>query len=148
MTSAAQAQKAKTKKTRTLTFQGRDLTVTPKGSVQHNGGRCSVYGLAYGEEDFEDIIMPTGRALVDHLEMTGGPVRKAQTQSPPKRRGRPPKDGTTKTNLERQRVFQARIRRAPGTIESIKNALAATGMIAAEKVILIEDLIKVYESEG
>jgi hypothetical protein len=62
-----------------------------------------------------------------------------------KRRGRPPKNGVAKTNLERQREFQARVRRAPDTIQKIKDALAAKD-VAARKIVAIEKLIKEYES--
>lgn len=62
----------------------------------------------------------------------------------PKRRGRPPKGAATMTNKERQAAFQARLRKAPETIEKIKGVLRLR-VSSAERMHMIDRLIMEYE---
>ncbi|MER9333067.1 hypothetical protein NKJ06_03490 [Mesorhizobium sp. M0293] len=59
--------------TRTIDFEGKTYVINGKGQVKHDGGRHNVYEIHCGAERFENIIMPTGRAIVEHLRRIGGP---------------------------------------------------------------------------
>ncbi|GLR46128.1 hypothetical protein GCM10007880_66460 [Mesorhizobium amorphae] len=58
---------------RTIDFKGKTYVVNGKGQVKHNGGRHNVYEIHCGAERFENIMMPTGRAIIEHLRRIGGP---------------------------------------------------------------------------
>lgn len=84
-----------------------------------------------------DLIMVAIRNMIT-ITAAAGPATK--------RKGRPPRNGAAMTNRERQAAFQARIRRAPDTIQKIKDVLAIHD-VAVMKIFAIETLIKEYESE-
>lgn len=64
-------------KTRTIEYDGSTFIVTGKGQIRHEGGRCNVYEIRCGTEAHEDLIMPTGRSISDHLTRIGGPRPRA-----------------------------------------------------------------------
>ncbi|MCG6116162.1 MAG: hypothetical protein MEQ84_13300 [Mesorhizobium sp.] len=70
-------------KTRTIEFEGKAYTLIAKGQIRRNDGRCNVYGIRDGTKAYDDLIMPTGRSISDHLRRIGGPKPTAEQTAQP-----------------------------------------------------------------